>query len=59
MMRQSMGIGVFETRQYLNEIGGELQFDSQVGQGTRVTIELPRLMGGRSEIDDGASEIHV
>ena len=57
--RSGMGIGVFETRQYLNEIGGELQFDSQVGQGTRVTIELPRLMGGRSEIDDGASEIHV
>ena len=57
--RSGMGFGVFETRQYLNEIGGELQFDSQVGQGTRVTIELPRLMGGRSEIDDGASEIHV
>ena len=57
--RSGMGIGVFETRQYLNEIGGELRFDSEVGQGTRVTIELPRLMGGRSDIDDGASEIHV
>ena len=57
--RSGMGIGVFETRQYLNEIGGDLQFDSEVGQGTRVTIQLPRLMGGRSDIDDGASEIHV
>ena len=50
---------MFETRQYLNEIGGDLQFDSEVGQGPRVTIQLPRLMGGRSDIDDGASEIHV
>ncbi len=33
-----MGIGVFETRQYLNEIGGDLQFESEVGRGTRVTI---------------------
>ncbi|MBS0554779.1 MAG: PEP-CTERM system histidine kinase PrsK, partial [Proteobacteria bacterium] len=37
-----MGIGVFETRQYVNEIGGALRFDSEVGRGTRVTIDLPR-----------------
>lgn len=36
-----MGIGVFETRQYLEEIGGTLHYDSEVGAGTRVTIELP------------------
>ncbi len=36
-----MGIGVFETRQYLEEIGGTLRYDSEVGAGTRVTIELP------------------
>lgn len=36
-----MGIGVFETRQYLEEIGGTLRYDSAVGVGTRVTIELP------------------
>ncbi len=35
-----MGIGVFETRQYLEEIGGTLRYDSEVGVGTRVTIEL-------------------
>ena len=38
-----MGIGVFETRQYLEEIGGVLHYDSAVGRGTRVTIELPRI----------------
>lgn len=37
-----MGIGVFETRQYVNEIGGALRFESEVGRGTRVTIDLPR-----------------
>ncbi|HAF55907.1 MAG TPA: PEP-CTERM system histidine kinase PrsK [Thauera sp.] len=36
-----MGIGVFETRQYLEEIGGTLCYDSEIGVGTRVTIELP------------------
>lgn len=36
-----MGIGVFETRQYLEEIGGTLRYDSEVGVGTRVTIALP------------------
>ena len=36
-----MGIGVYETRQYLEEIGGTLHYDSEVGHGTRVTIELP------------------
>lgn len=39
-----MGIGVFETRQYLGEIGGGLHFDSEAGRGTRVSIELPRVM---------------
>lgn len=38
-----MGIGVFETRQYLNEIGGQLHFDSEVGKGTCVTITLQRV----------------
>ncbi|HQZ01483.1 MAG TPA: PEP-CTERM system histidine kinase PrsK [Thauera sp.] len=54
-----MGIGVFETRQYLNEIGGEVQFESEIGQGTRVIILLPRLPGGRHDTHDGASETHA
>jgi putative PEP-CTERM system histidine kinase len=54
-----MGIGVFETRQYLNEIGGDFQFESEVGRGTRVTILLPCLPDGRQNVQDGASEIHA
>ncbi len=38
-----MGIGVYETRQYLEEIGGALHYDSELGRGTRVAIELPRI----------------
>ncbi|MBL8464139.1 MAG: PEP-CTERM system histidine kinase PrsK [Thauera sp.] len=38
-----MGIGVYETRQYLEEIGGALRYDSELGRGTRVTIELPHI----------------
>lgn len=38
-----MGIGVYETRQYLEEIGGALHYDSVLGRGTRVSIELPRI----------------
>lgn len=54
-----MGIGVFETRQYLNEIGGDLRFESEVGRGTCVTILLPRLPDGRQDLHDGASETHA
>jgi putative PEP-CTERM system histidine kinase len=36
-----MGIGVYETRQYIHELGGEVSFESTEGVGTRVTIELP------------------
>jgi signal transduction histidine kinase len=38
-----MGIGVYETRQYIRELGGDVNFESKPGVGTRVTLELPRL----------------
>jgi putative PEP-CTERM system histidine kinase len=37
-----MGIGVYESQQYLARIGGEIRFDSVVGQGTRVQVKLRR-----------------
>ncbi|GHT93990.1 histidine kinase [Betaproteobacteria bacterium] len=36
-----MGIGVYETRQYIRELGGEVNFESTLEVGTRVSIELP------------------
>lgn len=36
-----MGIGVFESREYVHELGGELDVTSQPGRGTTFTIKLP------------------
>jgi putative PEP-CTERM system histidine kinase len=36
-----MGIGAFESFQYLQELGGKIKVKSEVGHGTTVTIELP------------------
>lgn len=36
-----MGIGAFESFQYLNELGGKINVDSAIDRGTRITILLP------------------
>lgn len=36
-----MGIGVFETRDYIHALGGEVQVDSTEAVGTRFRIKLP------------------
>jgi putative PEP-CTERM system histidine kinase len=36
-----MGIGMFETQQYLHELGGRILVDSEPGRGTRITVFLP------------------
>lgn len=54
-----MGIGVFETRQYLAEIGGDLHFDSEPGRGTRVSIELPRVVRAALQDHLGVVETDV
>ena len=36
-----MGIGAYESAQYIREMGGELQVASQEGKGTLVTLILP------------------
>ena len=37
-----MGIGVYESGQYVGWIGGEILVDSALGEGTRVRVRLPR-----------------
>ena len=37
-----MGIGVYESSQYVGSVGGELLVDSHPGAGTRVTVRLPQ-----------------
>lgn len=36
-----MGIGAYETREYIHELGGDLTVASTPGKGTRFRIELP------------------
>jgi putative PEP-CTERM system histidine kinase len=36
-----MGIGIYESFQYVQELGGKLDVQSEVGQGTTVTLLLP------------------
>ena len=38
-----MGIGAYESRQYIHEIGGSLAVESEPGRGTVVTVLLPLL----------------
>ncbi len=36
-----MGIGAYESFQYVQELGGKIDVDSELGRGTRVTMLLP------------------
>ena len=36
-----MGIGAYECREYLQELGGQVHVTSRVGQGTTFTLKLP------------------
>lgn len=36
-----MGIGAYESAQYISELGGEMQVDSEQDKGTRITVTLP------------------
>jgi putative PEP-CTERM system histidine kinase len=37
-----MGIGFYESAQYINELGGRIVVQSQPGEGTRVKVSVPR-----------------
>ncbi|TWI62975.1 putative PEP-CTERM system histidine kinase [Pseudoduganella lurida] len=37
-----MGIGAFESREYIRELGGQLEVRSAPGRGTTFTVSLPR-----------------
>ena len=45
-----MGIGAYESFQYVQELGGNMVVDSEPGQGTRIEIRLP-LFDARQESD--------
>ena len=48
-----MGIGAYESAQYIRELGGELQVESKENMGTRVTMILPLFDAGtRSDLHE-------
>lgn len=46
-----MGIGVFESREYINELGGRMDVDSRVSHGTVFRLTLPLLRKEERAID--------
>lgn len=47
-----MGIGVFEARQYLRELGGDIVVESEPGAGTTIDLLLPLAAQGGSRKTD-------
>lgn len=39
---RGIGLGLFLTRNVINQLGGEIRFESSLGRGTIATVELPR-----------------
>ncbi|MBC2595228.1 HAMP domain-containing histidine kinase [Ruficoccus amylovorans] len=46
---EGMGLGLFLVRMFVERINGDLQVDSTVGRGTRVTLVIPRHESGSDE----------
>ena len=44
-----MGIGAYESAQYIHELGGQMKVDSQEGRGTLITVAVPLLESGEKE----------
>jgi putative PEP-CTERM system histidine kinase len=46
------GIGVFESREFVRELGGRMDVDSARGQGTTIRISLPAMRGANTVDED-------
>ena len=44
-----MGIGAYESRAYIQELGGDIQVASHPGQGTHFTLRLPLMLPDEAE----------
>jgi signal transduction histidine kinase len=36
-----MGIGMFESREFIRQLGGDIQIRSETGKGTVITLNIP------------------
>ena len=54
------GLGLVTVRQLISRTGGRISVDSELGRGTTVHIDLPRIddtsAGGATEVSDGTSD---
>lgn len=41
-----MGIGMYESREFIRELGGEIQISSTPGEGTTVVLRIPAVLNG-------------
>ncbi len=49
-----MGIGAFESQQYIQQVGGRIEVDSTPGEGTCVRLHLRAVVPARTD-----SEVHA
>jgi putative PEP-CTERM system histidine kinase len=54
-----MGIGVYESSQYVASLGGEIRVESEQGAGTRVEVRLPRKDAADESSDTSIIKEHV
>jgi putative PEP-CTERM system histidine kinase len=45
--QSGMGIGAYESFQYIRELGGEISVDSELNEGTRIVVLLPLFQSNR------------
>ncbi|MEO1080714.1 MAG: XrtA/PEP-CTERM system histidine kinase PrsK [Pseudomonadota bacterium] len=45
-----MGIGAFESREYVRQLGGDIRVESEVGAGSVFTVTLPLVTAGQNRI---------
>lgn len=48
---EGTGLGLFVTRSIIEKLGGEINVESQLGQGTRFCIKLPRYPDAEGELN--------
>jgi putative PEP-CTERM system histidine kinase len=53
--QSGMGIGVYESAQYVQGLGGELKVESRVGRGTSVRLKLLRAHAAAAARDEAAT----
>jgi len=54
---QGSGLGLHSVKQYVNYMGGTIDLDSKIGEGTCFSISLTMLVADRSDRGDDISEI--